>query len=51
MAKQLEQIAPHSRPGKAKRFLKKLANKIMRRAAKADPETAPKRKRFMGYNT
>lgn len=46
-----EQLGPRAnrRGGGASTWLKKLANRVMRRAAKQDPENAPRKRRFFGF--
>jgi hypothetical protein len=46
--KRAEQISRHDHT-LSRRYLKRLVNRSIRRAAKRDPEDAPKKPRFLGY--
>ena len=49
--RKVEQKCPEDGSGPAgRRFVKKLTVRAMRRAAKADPENAPKKPKYSGYS-
>ena len=52
MGKKTEKIDTHPKyKGKYEKFVKKQTNRIERRAAKKDPESAPKKRSYRGWTT
>lgn len=52
MAKKPEKIDTHpNRKGEYEKFVKRETRRAMRRAAKKDPENAPKKRQYRGWTT
>lgn len=47
---QMDAMEHQCKRSDSKRMLKRLANRAMRRAAKADPENAPVKARYRGWS-